>query len=424
MTTITKTSGRRSVVAIRRGETLLEIMVSIMVLGIGLVGILAAIPFGGFRMAQMTEADNSAAVGRNAARMLEINEWCNPASWATENPTDGNLVTYNDASLMLQDGVGKYLDSTKIYVIDPLRIDFRGDSGRIYPYGRVFSPIDGSTSGYSAHFIHVSPIPQRADGDYWRVVNLDDILPDWYEHIFYQQDDLITGYYASEDESEFRPRVEMEEKFGLGYNPQDGLTTVRFPDIPSFSGRYSWAAFFYPKSSDPFPDRCLFSSVVAADYDAVVFRDRILGDEKAFMATVDGSGYQGGTVTIDLSTHRDPVNNERISPSDNERISPSDILRVREQMAQTRYIMLVGPDDYKKPSGHGPPGELAWMTPTKARWYRIANFANVDDTHIRLTLIGPDTPVCWTSASETGQENVTAIFYPGAIGVYSGSTTF
>ena len=374
-------------------------------------------------MAQMTEADNSAAVGRNAARMLEINGWCNPASWKAEDTTGGHLVT-NDASLMVEVDGEKYLDSTKIYVIDPLSVllSDRQEAQKFYPYGRVFSPTDGSTNGYSAHFIHVSPLPQRADGDYWRSDNTD-ILSNWYEHIFYQQDDLITGYYASEDESEFRPRVEMEEKFGLGYNPQDGLTTVRFPDIPSFSGRYSWAAFFYPKSSDPFPDRCLFSSVVAADYDAVVFRDRILGDEKAFMATVDGSGYQGGTVMIDLSTHRDPVNNVRISPSDILRVREQ-ILRVREQMAQTRYIMLVGPDDYKKPSGHGPPGELAWMTPTKARWYRIANFANVDDTHIRLTLIGPDTPVCWTSASETGQENVTAIFYPGAIGVYSGSTTF
>ncbi len=107
----------------------------------------------------------------------------------------------------------------------------------------------------------------------------------------------------------------------------------------------------------------------------------------------------------------------------NELISPSDIQRVREQMAQTRYIMLAGPDDYKKPSGRG---QLVWEFPTKARWYRIANYANVDDKHVRLTLIGPDTPVCWTSAKEEGivRQNVTAIFYPGAIGVYSGSTIF
>ncbi|MBR6387692.1 MAG: hypothetical protein IKS14_05495, partial [Thermoguttaceae bacterium] len=61
--------------------TLIEIMSSILVLSIGLVGVLAAIPFGGFRMAQMSEADNSSLVGRDAVRMMKINGWANPTNW-------------------------------------------------------------------------------------------------------------------------------------------------------------------------------------------------------------------------------------------------------------------------------------------------------------------------------------------------------
>ena len=76
--TTTILSEKRGDLGRRRGETLIEIMASIMVLCIGLVGVLAAIPFGGFRMSQMSEADNSAAVGRNAVRMMKVNGWGNP----------------------------------------------------------------------------------------------------------------------------------------------------------------------------------------------------------------------------------------------------------------------------------------------------------------------------------------------------------
>ena len=381
MTAMTISADKR---VARRGETLIEIMASIMVLSIGLVGVLAAIPFGGFRMSQMTEADNSAAVGRNAVRTIRVNGWAKPDSWLIKNPQNGSYVS-NAGSFLFRNADVDYIDSTVPFVLDPL------GSVNFFPYAATLTP----NGGYTTSFVHVSPLPQDENGVY-QTYNLP-ALTSWYGYLFYQQDDLISGYYASEDETEYRPRVETEEKSLLVGEP---------PEIPAFSGRYSWLAFVYPKSSSAFANESSFSSVTSADFDAVVFHDRIVGDEKAFAASVDGSGYQGGSVTIDLSTCRDSDNNVANSTGD--------YARIREQLTLTRYIMLTGPDDFSKA------GSAGAVYPTVARWYKIANFANVDDDHVRLTLVGANTPASWANAGTT----VTAVFYPGAIGVYSGSATF
>ena len=55
MTAMTISADKR---VARRGETLIEIMASIMVLSIGLVGVLAAIPFGGFRRRRTQRREN------------------------------------------------------------------------------------------------------------------------------------------------------------------------------------------------------------------------------------------------------------------------------------------------------------------------------------------------------------------------------
>ena len=403
MTTTTILSEKRGDLGRRRGETLIEIMASIMVLCIGLVGVLAAIPFGGFRMSQMSEADNSAAVGRNAVRMMKVNGWGNPKSWIVNNPFAADpsvtyqtvinpVVTSRNLLSHVFDTDGKthldsVLDLTYPFVLDPL------GAQTYQPYASAFTP----GGGYNLPLLHVCPLPQDDGGKYFapgpRLIS-------WYEHNFYQQDDLIAGYYETEDDTEFRPRVETESKEFL-----DGNSSA----VPSFSGRYSWMAFVSPRSSSSVIDRCEVSSMTSVDFDTVVFRDRIIGDEKAFAAQVTGSGYQGGVVTIHLSSCRDSDNNVANSPED--------YARVREQLLQTRYILLAGPDDYPKAVSFD---KDKAVRPTKACWYKIANFANVDNETIRLTLIGPNTPIGWTFEGA----RITAVFYPGVIGVYSGSAAF
>ena len=389
---------------VRRGETLIEIMASIMVLSIGLVGVLAAIPFGGFRMSQMTEADNSAAVGRNAVRTIRINGWADPNSWWIKNPQNSSYVSNADP-LLYHDGIDgfNYLNATVPFVFDPLSVI---NSIDYYPRKSLLSPDDG----YGTRYVFVSPLPQSPDGSRW-VPQPVERLKEWYNGLFFQQDDLISGYSSTEDESEFRPRVGQE----LGYPEYKTLLDNSTAPETSFSGRCSWMAFVYPKPRGGVPaDKCNFSDIVSADFDAVVFHDRIIGEEMAFAATVEDSGYRGGVVSIELSSCRDYKNDRQ----------EVDYEQISEQLTRTRYIMLVGADDNPITDSAGNS-----VVPSFSRWYKIANFAGEDKDndkvidHVRLTLIGENTPFRWTPDAPVEERSpVTAVLYPGVIGVYSGST--
>ena len=362
----------------RRAMTLIEIMSSILVLSIGLVGVLAAIPFGGFRMAQMSEADNSSLVGRDAVRMMKINGWANPDNWYIVNKTNNSVYASNAQSILANGSVLTGFNLTYPFFVDPL-----GNSS--------YTPAFYSSANPGFFFTSVAPVIGSGN-----LMN-DTIngLVERYERAFYLPDDVMAGYDATEDETEYRPRMETEDDLVLGNG-----------SIPAFTGRYSWMATVYPNPGTSAFYNCSPSDIHAADYDVVVMKDRILGDEKGFEVTVDGSGKMGGTVTIDLSSM---VDNLGGNASDS-----LDRARLLEQLDTTRYLMLMGNDDIPVD------GNLRVF----ARWYKIANYSVVakddagDPLTIRASLIGPDTPNRWSGSTVSG------LFFPGVVGVYSGSATF
>ncbi|MBR2005090.1 MAG: hypothetical protein IKK39_07565 [Thermoguttaceae bacterium] len=356
----------------RFGMTLVEIMAAILVLSIGLVGVISAIPFGGLRMSQMQEADNSSALGRNAVRVMKANDWANPANWRYENG-------FENANSVLPNG---NLNLTFPFFVDPI-------SKNVDPPEFFATTPNG---GFDSFFTRVKPLQNRVVPGAGRPA----IGAAQIERAFYLQDDLVYGYSNDEDETLYRPRVETTD--GL-------LGDVGSPNATQpFSGRYTWLATVSPKNaSGDFYD-CPQDAIVAVDYDVVVFENRVPGDEKAFAARLEGSGYQGGAVTLDLTGGRDVANNG---------LDALDVERLIEQLETTRYILLTGREDI--PTN----GNFRAF----ARWYKIANYGVVETdaagfpTELRLTLVGPNTPTCWAS---TGQP-ITATIFPGAIGVYSGT---
>lgn len=367
----------------RFGMTLIEIMAAILVLSIGLVGVISAIPFGGLRMAQMQEADNSSALGRNAARVMKSNGWANPANWWYENG-------FENPNSVLPNG---NLNLTFPFFVDPI-------SKSVSP-PEFFATTP--TGGFDSFFTRVAPTVSHPTFD--RVA----IQPRHIERAFYLQDDLVYGYATAEDETLCRPRVETTD--GL-------LGDVGDPNATQpFGGRYTWLATVAPRNtSGDFYD-CPKDALAAADYDVVVFENRVPGDEKAFAARLEGSGYQGGAVTLDLTGGRDVDNNG---------LDALDVERLLEQLETTRYILLTGREDI--PTN----GNFRAF----ARWYKIANYGVVATdasgfpTALRLTLVGPNTPKCWTPTFDAAGNKVadglpvTATIFPGAIGVYSGTANF
>ena len=367
----------------RFGMTLIEIMAAILVLSIGLVGVISAIPFGGLRLSQMQEADNSSALGRNAARTMKANGWANPANWWFENG-------FENPNSVLPNG---NLNLTFPFFVDPI-------SKSVSPPEFFATTPNG---GFDSFFTRVAPTVSHP------TFNRMAIQPRHIERAFYLQDDIIYGYASDEDETFYRPRVETTD--GL-------LGDVGDPNATQpFSGRYTWLATVSPKNaSGDFYD-CPKDALAAADYDVVVFENRVPGDEKAFAALLEGSGYQGGAVTLDLTGGVD-VNNAALDALDVERLI--------EQLETTRYILLTGREDI--PTN----GNFRAF----ARWYKIANYGVVDTdasgipTALRLTLVGPNTPKCWTPTFDAAGNKVadglpvTATIFPGAIGVYSGTANF
>lgn len=370
----------------RRAMTLIEIMSSILVLSIGLVGVLAAIPFGGFRMAQMSEADNSSLVGRDAVRMMKINGWANPTNWYLNDNSPPHVFSSDPRSILVNGSMLTGLNLTYPFFVDPL-----GNDG--------YTPLFYESADPGFFYTSVAPVL----GTGWLSLDSGPRLVDRYERMFYLPDDVMAGYDSSEDETEYRPRMETEDDLVLGNG-----------SVPAFTGRYSWMATVYPNpGTAPFYN-CTRDDIHAADYDVVVVKDRIPGDEKGFKVTVDGSGKMGGTVTIDLSSMVTMEKKSSVLYSATSASSPLDRARVLEQLDTTRYLMLMGNDDIPVD------GNLRVF----ARWYKIANYSVVakddagDPLTIRASLIGPDTPNRWSGSTVSG------LFFPGVVGVYSGAATF
>lgn len=385
----------------RCGMTLIEIMSAIMVLAIGLVGVLAAIPFGGLRLAQMNEADNSSLLGKDAVRLIKANGWADPNNWYIVGVMSGDVVTSPtpNPNSILSNG---NLNLKYPFVIDPLS-DTRNivgpNSGRYLPnycHGQIGTNIVFYTK--VAPVIRYNEYMQlNAPGGVPPTLNHGfSYLANRYDRIFYLPDDLASGFDESEDDTYYRPFLETESDSVLG----QGV-------IPAFTGRYSWMATVYPKANtDPF-NNCRTEDISSSDYDVVVFRGRVMNDERIMKVTVEGTGYQGGTVTLDF----DSMCNNAGAPADD----AIDRGRVVDQLASTKYIMLMGSDDNSD-------------TPMFARWYQIANYSvdavNNPPKYVKMSLIGPDTPRKWSKANVPIPPPVSCVFFPGVIGVYSGSTSF
>jgi hypothetical protein len=100
----------------RAGITLLEVLISMFVLLIGLMGVGAMIPAGRYEIMQGVKADYGTTVGRAAFRDLKARGYLNPKNWAD---TTGNPV-YNPATMQFVAAVGGPLQPA--VAIDPLGV--------------------------------------------------------------------------------------------------------------------------------------------------------------------------------------------------------------------------------------------------------------------------------------------------------------
>jgi len=91
-------SAGRSVAA-RRGISLLEVLISMFVLLVGLVGVAALIPAGRKEMLEGGKSDRAAALATGALHDLKVRGVLNPTSWYDQTtPANNNPIQYNSGS--------------------------------------------------------------------------------------------------------------------------------------------------------------------------------------------------------------------------------------------------------------------------------------------------------------------------------------
>lgn len=97
----------------RRGISLMEVLASIFVMSVGLLGILAVIPFGNFQVSKAREAEYCANMLAAARNDIKVSGMMNPTNWT-------------------QGLSGNNIDCRLFFALDPLRNNDFGNPGQFY----------------------------------------------------------------------------------------------------------------------------------------------------------------------------------------------------------------------------------------------------------------------------------------------------
>lgn len=146
----------------RRGVTLLEVIVSMAVLVVGLMGMASLIPLGRLEMAEGDRLDNTSTLGRSAFRDLAVRGYLNPQMWA--HPVSGyrvaestNRANYDGSTGYAFNGVSReQLPPFAPLVIDPLMLAPR--------YQQEGVNASGLSEAESKHRERCQVFPYRIDG--------------------------------------------------------------------------------------------------------------------------------------------------------------------------------------------------------------------------------------------------------------------
>jgi prepilin-type N-terminal cleavage/methylation domain-containing protein len=297
----------------RRGMTLLEVLISMFVLSVGLLGVAALIPVGRFSILEAGKADRSGACGQAALSEIKVRRMLDPYPWP--GWPDVSQWVLADGS----DAVARVFTSGS-FAIDPLGVARKmptpGTMGAVIPRISLRQLPTGP------------PIAMTYDQA---------------ERIFMWHDDLQFSLPenmkpAPPGESD-RPRVADSS------------------GVAQAAGNYSWLLTVTPAAEEaslPVADKSLFSVSVVVCYS----RDYSLTDkgepngEHIAVVKFLGQGYGGGSVQLTEPVPADPPlrlrENEWIMLSGREASGHTICHWYRvvsaDNSSPTSYVSLVGPD--------------------------------------------------------------------------------
>ena len=243
----------------RAAVTLLEVLFSIGVVAVGLLGVLVLVPLAGSRSAQGTIADGADRLGRNAIRAFDVYQMRRPDSWAQYDAVNGNYQAFSGGEAFCIDPLYMAANTTTPatpgirwfpYFATPpgppanvpwmRRITLRRHPGAVLP-----SPVPGATNS--------------------RIMSVEQA-----SQIFLGDDDLV--FRLPTDRT-----LPPQQEFGSSLSKRQ------------WEGKFSWMATLVPQLDS---DLYLLSIVVFHRRDSYAEADRIVD------VTFDSLGFNGGDVTL------------------------------------------------------------------------------------------------------------------------------
>ncbi len=374
----------------RRGFTLLEVLIAMFIIMFGLLGIAALLPIASQDMSRAARADRAATCGRSALAEVRVRQLCDPMGWLGVQ-TGGPPPVFGPVVQTVPPGV-PVLDARESYAIDPLYLAYHADK----PGAGQF-PFNPDANNPAAPLVWPAPVNWP-----WsmRRITLDRAGPTLaaqqavFDRIFVWQDDVAFG----------RPADQALRATPVFSGPQGG------PEYLSYEGRFSWMLTVCPAGAQeviinntpvlPVPRKQTFRVSV------VVFDRRRFeppgpsgdpneppaerwADVVGFPSAVGGVSQGGGDVVLQAS-------------------DPS-WLAVR----QGEWLMLAGLELVPSPPAPQPYYRRVY------RWYRILAMGDIETNPPNppqrlVTLAGPD----WMTAWNVGGQAKAALFH-GVVGVYT-----
>lgn len=451
--------------ALRTGITLTEVLISMGILTVGLLGVASVFPVGAFYTQKATIADNGSAIAQSvmndlvAKGMLDPRQWwvlvppqIGPAGPGTltfasdvpyvpTKPTNPIRGTYTRPfayalsealtyPAVATDGtiIGKQFGSA--FVIDPLGVAAMASPNNNFSqrnWNAVSSTCPSSAYQYAASFYGYSS--WQPWGSIWPIRRVTFRQPIYNAaNDSWQMDSVTAGHYfrATDDlTSQFPPRTDRPAS-------QDWDTSASQPLARQFTGNYSWLATVTPPTNaardgmakNPSGHEYMVSVVVfykrvlpagaLAVFDATQSQpgahdqnfNRAMGaGERTVGASVVSTGLNGGELLLtDL---------DRMPPTSNPNpISPFDTLKVGE------WVMLCGPH----------PNSIPSEPRFSVNWYQVlavdkeGNEIQNPDAQRIVSLRGPQWPwqraTTLTNYSELSNNLCVGIFR-GAVAVHT-----
>jgi hypothetical protein len=406
----------------RPGISLLEVLFSIFVIGIGLLGLAALVPIGHLQLVRGAIEDNKSALGQTGLREIKIRRLLSPSRWCSISP-DWRDVSGQDALMRDPQPAGQpaqwwtgltqltanqiadlsirdhavdrevllELRSNSAFAIDPLLI--ARATGTTSNSRFPANSSNGDPSMLRVTLREIYGTLAQTGGTTWR--NQRQRLA---EEIFMGPSDLSIAHEIPPggiDEIAYQVGASLDVRAALRRRAFQGeyswmITVVREPGILDDSNANE------PNPSDH--ERPVTVSVV-------VFLKRNLDpndSQREPLARIqfDGAGWGGGDVTI-TDTAGGPVSQQ-----------------VRERLRPGRWVMVFA----QAPGITNPDGATGR---TFFRWYKLATVDSSQDPYavtlqnpeIFATLHGPD----WPSWMPT---TATALVMDGVVGVYEEKMQF